>query len=265
MTERGLKLSRIGTVKIRRHREIRGKIKTCIIKREIDKWYACFSVEYEPVQKPIPEKAIGIDVGVKSFAVLSDGEVIENPKYLRKSEERLILKQRQLSKKKKGSKNRKKARIKVAKLQRKVRSQRSDFHHKVSRKIVDTYGFIAVEDLNIKGMVRNHHLAKSISDAGWGQFLNYLTYKAAEAGCRVEKVFPYHTSIICSVCGNSVPKTLTQRIHHCLFCNAVLDRDLNAARNILLKATAGTAGSNAWGEAAVVASLNQEASSVRAR
>lgn len=265
LTEQGLKLSKIGTVKIKKHREIRGKIKTCIIKREIDKWYACFSVEYEPVQKPIPERAIGIDAGIKSFAVLSDGEVIENPKYLRKSEERLILKQRQLSKKKKGSKNRKKARIKVAKLHRKVRNQRSDFHHKVSRRIVDTYGFIAVEDLNIKGMVRNHHLAKSISDAGWGQFLNYLTYKAAEAGCRVEKVSPHYTSIDCSVCGNPVHKTLSQRIHSCPFCSGVLDRDLNAARNILLKATAGTAGSNAWGEATIVASLNQEASPVRAR
>jgi putative transposase len=169
LTEQGLKLSRIGTLRIRNHREIKGKIKACIIKREIDKWYACFSVEYESVQKAIPEKAIGIDVGIKSFAVHSEGEVIENPKYLRKSEERLILKQRQFSKKK-GSENRKKARIKVAKLQREVRNQRSDFHHKVSRRIVDPYGFIGVEDLNIKGMVRNHHFAKSISDAGWGSF-----------------------------------------------------------------------------------------------
>lgn len=133
-----------------------------------------------------------------------------------------------------------------------------------------------VEDLNIQGMVRNHRLAKSISDAGWGQFLNYLTYKVAEAGCKVEKVAPHYTSINCSVCGEHVSKTLAQRIHRCLFCNVVLDRDLNAAQNILLKATAGTAGSNAWGDtpsggmlfiqqSTSYVSLNHEASSVRAR
>lgn len=262
ITPQGLKLSKIGTVKIKLHRNIQGIIKTCSIKRAIDKWYACFSVEYDPIKKPIPAKSIGIDVGIKSFAVLSDGEVIENPKYLRKSEDKLTSKQRQLSKKKKGSANRKKVRKVVAKLHCKVRNQRSDFHHKVSRKIVDTCGFIAVEDLNIKGMVRNHHLAKSISDAGWGQFLSYLEYKAADAGVRIEKVPPHYTSINCSVCGNPVPKTLAQRIHRCPFCNVVLDRDLNAARNILLKSTAGTAGSNAWGEAVYQCpSTNQEAPS----
>ena len=265
LTEQGLNLSKIGTVKLKKHREINGKTKTCTVKKEGDKWYTCLSVEYEPVRKPIPDKTIGIDVGIKSFAVLSDGDVIVNPKHLRKSEEKLISKQRQLSKKKKGSENRKKARLNLAKLHKKVRNQRSDFHHKVSRKIVDTCGFIAVEDLNIKGMVRNHHLAKSISDAGWGQFVSYLEYKAADAGVRIEKVSPHYTSINCSVCGNPVPKTLAQRIHRCPFCNAVLDRDLNAARNILLKSTAGIAGSNAWGEAVYQCpSLNQEAPSVRA-
>jgi putative transposase len=260
LTEQGLKLSKIGTIKLKKHREIKGDIETCTIKKEIDRWYACFSVEYEPVKKLIPDKAIGIDMGIKSFATLSNGEIIDNPKYLRKSEERLITKQRQLSQKKKGCKNRKKARIKVAKLHCKVRNQRNDFHHKVSRKIVDTYGFIVVENLHIKGMVRNHHLAKSISDAGWRQFLNYLTY----AGCLVEKVSPHYTSINCSVCGEPVPKTLAQRIHRCPFCKTIMDRDHNAAQNILLKSTAGTAGINAWGEAVYQCpSLNQEAPSVR--
>ncbi|MCX5804008.1 MAG: transposase [Proteobacteria bacterium] len=264
LTEQGLKLSKIGTIKLKKHREIKGDIETCTIKKEIDRWYACFSVEYGPVKKLIPDKAIGIDMGIKSFATLSNGEIIDNPKYLRKSEERLITKQRQLSQKKKGCKNRKKARIKVAKLHCKVRNQRNDFHHKVSRKIVDTYGFIVVENLHIKGMVRNHHLAKSISDAGWRQFLNYLTYKAEEAGCLVEKVSPHYTSINCSVCGEPVPKTLAQRIHRCPFCKTVMDRDHNAAQNILLKSTAGTAGINAWGEAVYQCpSLNQEALSVR--
>lgn len=265
ITEKGLKLSKVGNVKLKKHREILGEIKTCTVRLEGDKWYACVSVEYEPVMHPIPCKSIGIDVGIKSFAVTSDGEVIANPKYLRKAEDKLKEKQRQLSKKVKGSNNRNKARKKVANLHCKVRNQRADFHHKASRKLIDTCGFIAVEDLNIKGMVRNRHLAKSISDAGWGQFLNYLTYKAEEAGCKVEKVNHHYTSINCSACGERVPKTLADRLHSCPFCGLTLDRDVNAAQNILLKSTAGTAGSYAWGEAASQCpSLNQEAPSVRA-
>lgn len=260
ITEQGLKLSKIGTIKIKMHRNIQGITKTCTIKRETDRWYACFSIEYESVKKPIPDKSVGIDMGIKSFAVLSNSEVIDNPKYLRKAEKKLQSKQRQLSKKKKGSYNRKRARVKVAKLHCKVRNQRSDFHHKVSRKLVDTCGFIAIEDLNIKGMVKNRHLSKSISDAGWGQFQNYLTYKAEDAGCWIEKVAPHYTSINCSVCGEPVHKTLADRIHNCPFCKTVLDRDHNTAQNILLKSTAGTAGSNAWEEAVHQSpSTNQEA------
>lgn len=248
ITEQGLSLSKIGTVKIKLHRPIIGTVKTCTIKRKLDKWYACISVEYEPVKKPIPTKAVGIDVGIKSFAVLSDGEVINNPKHLRKSEKKLILKQRQLSKKTKKSRNRRKARKIVAKLHDKICNQRSDFHHKVSRKIVNTYGFVAVEDLNIKGMVKNHCLAKSISDAGWGQFLGFLQYKAEDAGIQFEKVAPRYTSINCSHCGNPVPKTLTDRVHVCLSCGTILDRDHNAAVNILYKSTVGTTESYAWGD-----------------
>lgn len=262
ITPQGLKLSKIGTIKIKMHRPIQGTIKTCTIKREVDRWYACFSVEYEPVQKSIPTKAVGIDVGIRFFAVFSTGEAIENPKYLCKSEKKLAKRQRELSLKKKGSANRKKARLIVAKLHRKVRNQRSDFHHKLSRKIVDTYGFIAVEDLNIKGMLKNHCLAKSISDTGWRQFLNYLTYKAVEAGCKIEKVAPNYTSINCSVCGERVSKTLADRIHCCPFCKTVLDRDYNAAINILGRA--GTARIYAWGEVVHQgSSLNQEAPPVR--
>lgn len=248
ITEQGLKLSKIGTIKIKLHRPIVGTIKTCTIKRENDKWYACFSVEYEAIRKPASGRFVGIDVGIKSFAVLSDGTVIDNPKYLRKSGKKLIYKQRNLSKKTRGSRNRRKARKIVAKLHCKIRNQRSDFHHKISRKIVNTYGFIAVEDLNINGMVKNHHLAKSISDCGWGQFLGFLEYKAEEAGVQFEKVAPHYTSINCSHCGNPVPKTLKDRIHFCITCGATLDRDHNAAINILNKSTVGTAESYAWGD-----------------
>ena len=264
LTQRGLRLSKIGTIKIKLHRPIDGVIKTCSVKREHDKWYACFAVEYVPtISKDATlenSKTVGIDVGIHNFAVLSTGEAIENPKHLQTAEKRLKKKQRKLSSKKKGSNNRRKVRVALAKLHRKVRNQRSDFHHKTSRKLVDTYGFIVAEDLNIKGMVKNHHLAKSISDAGWGQFLNYLAYKAEEAGCKFEKVVPHHTSIICSYCGERVHKTLTERVHSCPFCKTVMDRDHNAAINILNKSTAGTAEIYAWGEAAhQCPSTNQEA------
>jgi putative transposase len=266
LTDEGLRLSKIGTIKIKLHRPVIGQIKTCTIKREVGKWYACFSVNYDPVPQPIPVQAVGIDLGIKSFAILSDGTAIANPKHLRVSEKKLATRGRQLSKKKKGSNNRRQARIVLARLHQKVRNQRSDFHHKVSRDIVNRFGFIAVEDLNIRGMVRNHHLAKSISDAGWGQFLHHTAYKAEEAGCRMVWVDPQYTSVDCSVCGKPVPKTLAQRTHRCPFCGTVMDRDHNAARNILqkaLRATVGTTESYAWGESQLL-SLNQEAPSVRA-
>jgi len=247
ITGQGLRLSKIGTIKIKLHRPVNGIIKTCTIKREADRWYACFSVECEHVKKAVSGKFIGIDLGIKSFAVLSSGEAINNPKYFRKSEKALARKQRRLSKAGKGSSNRKKHRRTVSRLHRKIRNQRSDFLHKVSRKIVNTYGFVAVEDLNIKGIVRNHCLAKSISDASWGRFLGFLEYKAEEAGIQFEKVAPHHTSINCSHCGNSVPKTLKDRIHFCIACGTTLDRDHNAAINILKKSTVGTTESHAWG------------------
>ena len=231
-----LSLSKIGHIKIKLHRQINGVIKTCSIKKEIGKWYVCFSVEYKPIEMPIPNKTIGIDVGINHFAALSDRTFIDNPKYLIKSEKRLIKKQRQLSSKKKGSNNRKKARMAVATLHKKVSNQRKDFHHKLSREIVDNYGYIAVEDLQIKNMVKNHNLAKSINDAGWGQFLSFLTYKAEEAGCYVERVNPRYTSKMCGNCGNVYHDlTLSDRKWTCPVCNTYHDRDINASINILNK------------------------------
>ena len=231
-----LKLSKIGHIKLKQHRQIDGIIKTCNIKKEIDRWYVCFSVEYTPKVKPLPSRQVGIDVGIKSFAVLSDGKVIDNPKYLIYSEERLIKKQRRLSNKKKGSNNRKKAKVSVARLHKKVSNQRKDFQHKLSRQIVDNYGYIKVEDLQIKNMVKNHNLAKSISDAGWGQFVSFLNYKAEEAGCYVEKVNPRNTSKSCSACGYIYKDmTLSVRKWTCPVCHTEHDRDMNASINILNK------------------------------
>jgi len=235
-----LKLSKIGLVKITLHREIPGTIKTVTIKREsCGRWYAIFAVEVKlntPEVHSGPEA--GLDVGLDKFTSLSDGSAIENPRHLRKSEEKLKHAQRNLSRKQKGSRNREKSRLKVARLHAKIRNQRRDFLHKESRRLVNAYSLIAVEDLNIKGMVRCHHLAKSISDAGWSELIAMLCYKAEEAGSRVIKVNPSGTSQECSGCGTVIPKDLSVRVHACTYCGLVLDRDVNAARNILRKALA---------------------------
>lgn len=238
-----LKLSKIGLVKIKLHREIYGEVKTCTIKREqTGKWYAVLTVEEYPVLYSPDRKAIGLNVGigvgVKEFAVLSNGEKIANPKYLQKSERKLKTLQRNLSRKKKGSKNRAKAKKKLARQHEKIRHQRKDFHHKLSNQLVWRYGKIVVEDLQITNMVANHNLAKGISDAGWGKFISMLTYKAESAGRVVEKVPPHGTTQKCSRCGSTIKKDLSVRIHACPHCGLVLDRDHNAAINILHKSKA---------------------------
>lgn len=260
-----LHISKIGDINIKLHRDLPSTPKACVIKREIGNWYACFPVDFVPTKLDNkPTMSIGIDVGIKSFAVLSNGDIFQNPKFLKTSEKRLAKKQRQLSNKKKGSRNKNKSRIVVSKLHCKIKNQRKDFQHKLSRYLINKYGFIAIENLNVKGMGKNHKLAKSISDAGWGQFLSFLSYKAEEAGTTLEEVNPKNTSIVCSLCGERVPKTLAVRVHKCPNCGIEIDRDYNAAINILSKSTAGIAGINAWGEKGQLAhSLNQEASIVR--
>jgi putative transposase len=225
-------LSKIGDVRIRLHRQPQGTIKTCTIIVKNGKYYACFSCEVESQWLPVSEKQIGIDLGVSHLAVTSDGERIESPKFLRKSEEKLKRKQRAVSKKKRGSNRRRKAIRELARLHEKVANQRKDYAHKESRKLVNEYGLIAFEDLNIKGMVKNHRLAKSIVDAGWSGLVQFVTYKAESAGRQVVQVNPYHTSQQCSNCGEIVKKSLAVRIHQCP-CGYVADRDENAAINIL--------------------------------
>lgn len=180
-----------------------------------------------------PFKDAGIDVGLNSYAVLSDGARIENPRYYRKEERRLARLQRQLSRKKKGSQNKEKTRIKVARRHEKIENRRNDFLHKASRQIADTYETVYVEDLKITNMVRNHCLAKSISDVSWGKFTRMIAYKAEGAGGRLIKVDPKNTSQLCSQCGEIVEKTLSRRIHVCPYCGLVMDRDRNGALNIL--------------------------------
>lgn len=262
-----LALSKVGHIRMKMHRPIEGKMKTCTVVRDSDHWYACISMECEAGTRfaRAPGQHIGIDIGVMNFAVLSDGTRVENPKHLTRSLKKLSRLQKSLSRKKKGSANRKKAKILVARVHRTIRNQRADFQHKLSRTIVDQYGVITVEDLKVRNMVRNRHLARSISDAGWGSFLIKLAYKAEEAGRLFEKVPPHGTSQMCSGCGEKVPKSLSVRTHRCPHCGLVLDRDHNAAINILRRSTVGATGSYARGEAALLGpSSNREAPSVRA-
>ncbi len=228
-----LNLSKIGSIRIFIHREIEGKVKTCTIKKDVDQWYVIFVSEIDKEIKKVPvETKIGIDVGLESLLTLSNGEQIEPPMFLRQSEENLIWKQRRLSRKKLGSENRDKQRVKVARVHRKIRNQRKDFAHKTSRMLITRFDLIGFENLNTRGMVRNHHLAKSISDAGWGQLQNFTAYKAEDAGKLVEFCIANGTSQECSVCGNVEHLTLADRVFRCSRCGNIKDRDHNAAINI---------------------------------
>jgi putative transposase len=230
-----LSLSKIGKVKIKLHREIEGKFKTRTITRtSTGKWFACFAVEQtrKPESQNISE-AIGVDVGLREFAVLSNGEAIANPKFFRANEKRLARAQRKLSAAKKGSPERRKHRKVVAHVHEHIANKRKDFAHQESRKLVDRFGVIVFEKLNIRGMLKNHCLAKSIADAAWSQLVQFTTYKAENAGRCARQVNPRNTSQMCSVCGEIVKKDLSLRIHNCEGCGLVLDRDHNAAINIL--------------------------------
>ncbi|MHC1611210.1 MAG: RNA-guided endonuclease InsQ/TnpB family protein [Candidatus Methanospirareceae archaeon] len=230
-------LSKIGAIKLTQHREIpkEGVIKTCAIKRDVDQWYVTFVVEVPDVktEKVRVKSAAGVDLGLNEIATLSTGEKVDNPRWLRKSEKKLAKEQRKLSRKKRGSNNRKKQKLIVAKVHRKIRNQRRDFHHKISKRLVADYDLIVFEDLKVKNMVKNHYLAKSISDAGWNELVSFVSYKAESAGKIVELINPNGTSQICSRCGVEVKKTSAVRMHKCPYCGLVIDRDENAALNIL--------------------------------
>ena len=229
-----LSLSKIGSIRIFKHREIEGTIKTCTIKKESsDRWYAILVTELEDIPKIDPKTAIGVDVGLKNEAVTSDGESFQYPKYYHQYEEKLTVAQRELFRKKKGSNNRAKARIKVARIHQKITNLRNDVLHKLSRKLVGKADLIVFENLNIKGMVQNHHLAKAIADSAWSKLIQMTVSKAEKAGKAVEMVDAKYTSQRCSSCGTIVPEDLSERVHDCSVCGLKLDRDHNAALNIL--------------------------------
>jgi putative transposase len=253
MVSVNLRLTKIGTVKLHLHRDMAGTIKTLTIKRDGEHWYAVFTCEIgKPEALPVSYEDVGIDLGVTHFGALSNGDCIENPRQYRKSEKKLKKLQEAVSRKKRGSHRRKKAVQSVAKAHRKIRNQRADFLHKQSRLLVNRYQIIAFENLHTTNLVKRPKpkqdeetgqylpngaaakagLNKSIADAGWGQFVQWCTYKAAWAGRTLVQVDPKYTSQICSGCGAVVKKELSERWHSCA-CGCELDRDTNAAINIL--------------------------------
>jgi putative transposase len=247
-----LHLSKIGTVKVKLHREMAGKIKTLTIKREGQHWYAVFTCEVETKPLPVSHEDVGIDLGVTHFAALSNGEFIDYPRYFRCAEKQLARAQQAVSRKKKGSHRRAKAVKQLAKHHRKVCNQRRDFHHKASRQLVNSYQVIVFEDLQTKNLTKapapkqdeatrqylpNGAAAKaglntSILDAGWATFTEMVSAKAAWAGRSVVFVNPKNTSQLCSGCGAMVKKDLSVRWHSC-GCGTELDRDTNSAKLIL--------------------------------
>ena len=254
-----LHLSKIGPIKIKLHRDTRGKIKTCTIKKEGEQWYAVLTCEYKfdaSTTFHSSDEEIGIDLGVKVFAMLSNGEPIENPRHYRMEEEKIAAVHQKINRRKPRSHRRSRAKKELSRLYRKVRNRRRDFHHKEARKLVNRYQVIVFEDLQItnltatpkpkqdeetgkylpNGAAAKAGLNKSILDAGWGSFVQLCASKAEkrkEAGGTVIKVPPQNTSQVCHRCGTIVPKALSVRWHSCPACGEELDRDHNSALEVL--------------------------------
>ncbi len=249
-----LHLSKISTLKVKMHREMQGKIKTVTMKKEVDQWYVTCSCEVADAPKlPVSYEDVGIDLGVSHLATLSNGSMIEHPRYYRRAKKKLEVAHQKVSRGKKGSHRRNKAKKQLGKAHRKIANQRKDFLHKESRKLVNQYQVIVFEDIKVSNLVRKPKakqdeegkylpngaaakggLNKSILDAGWGMFVSMCKVKAEEARRCMIQVSPKFTSQICSTCGTVRKKELSERWHSCE-CGAELDRDVNAAMNILTR------------------------------
>lgn len=228
-----LSVSKIGNIKVRLSRPLPkdSTVKALTIKRVCGEWYACLAVEYNPVPLPVSSESVGIDLGIENFAALSNFERIENPRFFEQSERKLRKAQRRVARRKKGSHRRRKAVLLLQKVHERIRNRRLDWLHKQSTKLIQRFGIVVAEDLNIKGLAGGI-LAKQALDAGWSSFLQMLSYKAVEAGRRFEKVDPRYTSQTCPACGEIRKKKLSERIHRC-DCGYSTHRDIAAAQVIL--------------------------------
>jgi putative transposase len=251
---RRLKLSGIGRVAVRWHRPLEGQIKTVRITRRAGKWYACLACEVEVAPLPATGREIGVDVGIASLITTSEGEKEAHPGWYRAAQRKLRVLQRRVARRKKGSASRRKAVLALQRQHERIANTRKDFLKKLAHRLISQYDRIVLEDLRITNMVRNRHLAKSILDASWGYLVQHLTSKAAEAGRVVLLVDPRNTSKTCSQCGHVFESlSLSDRRIDC-GCGLSLDRDHNAAVNILKRA-----GQVRWGVSGSLDSLPQEA------
>ncbi|WP_292389219.1 RNA-guided endonuclease InsQ/TnpB family protein [Methanosarcina sp. UBA5] len=235
LNENILTLSKIGDIKIKMHRPLEGNIKRLTIRRtSTQKWFVSILTDvdsYQPLEHS--DKAVGIDVGILSFATLSNGTYVPNPRFYIQEEKALAKANRKFSKAEKGTPERKKCLKTLCRVYERIANKREDFTQKLSKKLVDNYGIVCFEDLNINNMTKNHNLAKHILDAAWSKLVTYTSYKAENAGRKVILVDPKNTSKMCSNCGMLVEKSLSERTHNCPFCGLFIDRDLNASINIL--------------------------------
>ena len=246
-----LRVSRIGTMPIKLHRPIEGKIKTLSIKKDADKYYAIFTAITD-IRIPEVENSnpVGIDLGLNSFIALSDGTKMEKPRFMQQRRRRIAIWQKRVARRDRDSKRREKAKAGLQKTYEHITNQSDDYLHKLSKTLVTSeYTSFAVEDLQIQNMVKNHRLAGAIHNASWNRFIQLLSYKAESAGLRVEKVNARNTSKTCSNCGNIQDMPLSERTYNCQRCGMSKDRDINASINILHMATTlGQRESHAQGE-----------------
>lgn len=242
-------LPRLGEIRTKERTNVKGRILSTTVSREADRWFVAFTVKCkrEEYIRTLQETAVGVDVGINSFCILSDGTKIESPKPLEHSLRLLKRRSKQHSRKKIGSANRKKLALRLARLHRKIRNRRSDFLHKVSTQLTKTKSVIGVEDLNVKGMVKNRHLSLRISDAGWSEFVRQLDYKTKWYGSSLVKAPKFYpSSKMCSSCKTIKENfKLLDRIFRCEKCGLVIDRDVNAAINLKYLATGSSPGSYA--------------------